>query len=118
MRPLVRHHLLAALAAVEDQRPFVIGEDRDAALVRIVMQVRPAEPDMPQNAAESLREVGLGEDLRGRTVTEDGLVEEHDLIAIVGHRAEIVRGDQHQAAASLSSSRMAMIAASASRRRR
>ena len=52
--------------------PLVVGEHGDLAAVVVVVQVRAAEREVPQHAAEGLLEIGLGEDLGGRAGGEHG----------------------------------------------
>ena len=40
-------------------------------------------------------EIGLGEDLRGRAIGQNGALDQHGAVAEFGHAAEIVGGDQH-----------------------
>ena len=68
------------------------------ARIAVTVQRRAAEVEVPQHAAEGALQIGLGEDLRGRPRGQHGAVDQHDLVAEVGHAAEIVRRDQHQVA--------------------
>jgi hypothetical protein len=84
--------------AVDDERPLVVGEHRDAARVVVVVQVGAAEDELPQHAAEGLFQVGVGEDLGGRAFREHGAVDQHGAVAEAWHAAQIVRRDEHDAA--------------------
>ena len=48
-----------------------------------------------QGAAEGASEVGLGERRGGRARGEHGAIDDHNAVAKLGHRAEIVRRDEH-----------------------
>ena len=84
-------------AFAEDQRALVVAEHGDGAAV-VFLHGGFVEAEMAEHAAERFREILLGEDFERRTAGEDSAVDEHDLVAKLGHGAEVVGGDEHEVA--------------------
>ena len=89
--------VLKVAVLAEDQRALVVGEQADRPAV-VFLDGRLLELELPQHAAEGRAQILLGEDVGGRAVGEHGLVDQHHLVAELRHAAEIVGGDQDDAA--------------------
>lgn len=84
--------------AIQHKGAFIIGDHCHLPRIIIIMQIRSAEHVMAQHAAKCILQIVLGEDLFSWSGRKNGSPNQHDTVAEIRHRTQIMRCYQHQPA--------------------